>query len=407
MYKKTIIKLSAVMVIMSIFSNINVQAAITKMPTKTPAKTIIASTYATNQKTITTRDNLQSALVSGNNLLIESGTYLISSITEISSNIKVEGNTNTIIDGSNRGSFSISGLHDVEFKNITFNNLTEMTFKNSTNLKFTNCKFNNFKDNGIVLDTFDNVEFSNCIISKIGSTNVNVTWEGMGLYLVKGTNFKFHDSEISNTYGHAAIFLTSTNFEIKNNKLHDTFYRAIELYEDGNSGIISNNNIYNAGSINTTDSGVGCNGIFANGDSGNVDIISNTISNVLENAIEGQFKSIQKNIITGTGIDMKNHPTPSGEGIYLTSGKCNDNTIKNSKGPAIKGYSEDTIYGVEINGNKLINCIGSDYAVDMNSEVGYSNIKITNNVVYSTPGSVGLRDKPRVKVVVSKNVVMK
>jgi hypothetical protein len=417
MNKKSIIKLSSFVVMLTLFMNVNVQASTRKTNRKNiikttstsssaPVQTIVTSTFNSTPTKITVNDNLQSALTSGKSLILESGSYSISSITEISNNITVEGVENTIINGNNSGSLSISGLHDVEFKNITFTNLSEIYFKNSTNLKFTNCKFNNFIDNGIVLDTFDNVEFSNCIISKIGSTNVNVTWQGMGMYLVNGTNLKVHDSEISNTYGHAAIFLIgTTNFEIKNNKLHDTFYRGIELYQDGNSGTINNNNIYNSGSINTTNSGVGCNGIFADGNSNEVYIENNTISNVIENAIEGTFKSVKYNTINGTGVDMLNHPTPSGEGIYGKTGQYVGNIIKNSFGPGIKMYSENRVSELTITGNSIYNCIDSKFAININSEIGYSNVKILTNASYDNNYCVFVKKREQKNLIVSKNIV--
>lgn len=407
MYKKTIIKLSAVMVIMSIFSNINVQAATKQNIKKTPIKTTVASILNTTQTNVTTNDNLKSALQSGTNLLLDSGTYSISSISKMSNNITVEGKIDTIIQGDSIGSFSISGLHDVEFKNITFTNLNEMYFSNSKNLKFTNCKFYNFIENGLVLDTFDNVEFSNCIISKIGSTDVNVTWQGMGMYLVNGTNLKVHDTEIYNTYGHAAIFLTNNKtFEIKNNKLHDTFYRGIELYQDGNSGTINNNNIYNMGSINTTNSGVGCNGIFADGNSSGVDITSNTISNVIENGIEGTFKSVKYNTVIGTGVDMLNHPTPSGEGIYGSTGQYVGNIIKNSYGAGIKVYSESKVSNLTITQNLIYNCLDRDFAININSEIGYSNVTILSNKSYNNNYCVFVKQRSAVKLNVSKNLAL-
>ncbi|MHC1681569.1 MAG: right-handed parallel beta-helix repeat-containing protein [Clostridiaceae bacterium] len=351
--------------------------------------------------------DIQTALTSGKNVLIKSGEYFITSLTGISSNIIIKGENNVIINGLNKMSISITNLQNVQFNNITFKNMGNMTFKNSKNLKFTNCKFVNFENNGVILDVFNNIEIINCKFSNIASTAINPTWQGMGLYVVSGTGFKVSNSEFYKTYGHAAIFLVNTSFYISNNNIHDTFYRGIELFEASNSGTIYNNNIYNCGSINTTNSGVGCNGIYGDSAS-NVIVKYNKISNVIENAIEGNFKTIEKNTINGTGIDMKNHPTPSGEGIYIP-GAANvvGNTIKNSYGPGIKQYSTSTISNVNIISNYIENCLNSDYAIDLNSETGYSNIKIINNVASKETYCIGLREKPKVNVVISNNKVVK
>ena len=383
--------------------------ATTVAPTTTVVQTAKAttttSTIVSGQTPVKTTDNLSTALASGKSLLLDAGSFSIATITKIASSVTIEGKANTVINGNNSGSFSVAGLHDVEFKNIIFTNLTEMDFSNSTNLKFTNCQFLNFTTSGVVLNTFNNVEFSNCIISKIGSINVDETWQGMGLYLVNGTNLKVHDSQISNTFGHGAIFLTNTSFQIYNNKIHDTFYRGIELYLSGNSGSIYNNNIYNCGSINTDHSGIGCNGIYG-ANASKVTVISNIITNVLENAVEGNFLSIEKNTIDGTGIDMVNHPTPSGEGIYLEgSGKVIGNIIKNTHSSGIKSYSPLTISNVDIEQNTISNCDAADCAIDLNSDLGYSNINISNNKSYNNKECVGLRYNSRVNVILVNNTI--
>lgn len=351
-----------------------------------------AAKAATTTITVGSTSKLKSALTSGKNVTILNGHYIVSSLNKISSNIVIQGQDNTVIDGNNSMAASLNGVHDVEFKNLKFKNMGSMELLNSYNIKFTNVQFDNLYENGVVMDNFKNVEFNNCTISNVGSTKVDVTWEGMGLALTNGDGVKIHDSEIYNTYGHGAIFLTNnSNMEIYKNKIHDTFYRGIELYDSGNTGSIHHNNIYNTGSINTTDSGVGCNGIYADSSSDQVDILNNNISNVIENGIEGIFKSVEYNTINGTGIDMKNHPTPSGEGIYGLNGIYVGNIVKNSYGPGIKAYSEDPISNLTIIQNSIYDTVASESAININSEAGYSNVNISGNTSYNNNYCVYVR----------------
>lgn len=353
-----------------------------------------AAKAATTTTTVGSSSKLKSALTSGKNVTILNGHYIIASLNRISSNIVIQGQDNTVIDGNKSMAISLNGVHDVEFKNLKFKNIGSMELLNSYNIKFTNVQFDNLYENGVVMDNFKNVEFNNCTISNVGTTDVDVTWEGMGLALSNGDGVKIHDSEIYNTYGHGAIFLTNnSNMEIYNNKIHDTFYRGIELYDSGNTGSIHNNNIYNTGSINTTDSGVGCNGIYADSSSDQVDILNNDITNAVENGIEGIFKSVKYNTVNGTGIDMKNHPTPSGEGIYGLKGIYVGNIVKNSYGPGIKAYSEDTISDLIISQNSIYDTVNSESAININSEAGYSNVDISGNASYNNNYCVFVRYK--------------
>ncbi|MHC1681570.1 MAG: right-handed parallel beta-helix repeat-containing protein [Clostridiaceae bacterium] len=341
------------------------------------------------------------------NLTIKSGNQDISPISTIKSNTTIIGEEQATIDGKYENSITLKGLKNIEFKNIKFVNLANFTLKDSSNIKFENCIFDSFSNNGVVIENFNNVEFYNCTFSNIGNTNIDETWQGIGLYSVNGTNLKVRNNEFYNTYGHGSIFLTNTSFEIDNNKIHDTFFRGIELYQAGNIGTIRDNNIFNCGSINNTKSGEGCNGIFGI-DASNVVIKNNKITDVLENGIEGNFKSVENNVITGTGIDMINHYTPSGEGIYIFgTGKIVGNIIKNSYGAGIKKYSRDTISDIDIINNYIENCINSDYAIDLNSERGYSNIKILDNTISNNKYCEGLRETSKVNVIVSNNSILK
>lgn len=359
---------------------------------------------ATSTVTVRSVSKLQSALTSGKNVTIQDGNYIITSLTKISNNIIIQGQTNTVIDGNNKMGISLNGVHDVEFKNIKFKNIGSIELLNSYNIKFTNVQFDNLYHNGIVMDKFKNVEFSNCTISNVGNSSVDVTWQGMGLALSNGSGLKIHDSEIYNTYGHGAIFLTNnSNINIYNNKIHDTFYRGIELFDSGNSGSIHNNNIYNTGSINTTNSGVGCNGIYADDNSNQVDIMNNTISNTIENGIEGTFKSVKYNNITGTGVDMIKHPTPSGEGIYGLRGVYVGNVIKNSYGPGIKVYSEDTVSNLTISQNSIYDTADHESAINVNSEIGYSNVSISGNTSYNNNYCVFVKSGSEVNLNVTDN----
>jgi len=309
-------------------------------------------------------------------------------------------NGSTVVDLKG-DSVKLNGLENVQFENITFKNAKYFKVSDSKNVNFVNVKFEDFIQNGIYISTSSDISIIDSSFDNIGSTEIDPTWQGNGVYARDTVRLQMTNNEISRTYGHGGIFLlNSKDFIINSNKIHDTFYRGIIMYDGVFTGQIENNDIYDIGSINTTDSGVGANGIFGTGDNlYGVSVINNRIKNVLENGIEGKFGLVEGNLVDGTGIDLENHSTPSGEGIYANGLVYRNNIVKNTKKAGIKVYSSTTIKNTIIEDNQISQDSFDDkhYGIALIAETGYSNVLVKNNIVtnyrddvmvYNNDGSV-------------------
>lgn len=297
---------------------------------------------------------------------------------------KVKGNKTTTIDLKGK-SIKLNNLNNIKFQDITFKNAKYIKFENSSNLEFVNVTFEKFSHNGLYLVDSSNINITESNFDNIGSTNINPTYQGNGIYASNTLGLTVTNSEFSRTYGHGGVFLfASEEFEISNNEFHDTFYRAVMMYEGILSGTVKNNKIYDIGSINTSNSGVGANGIYGKGaDLSGVSILNNNITNVLENGIEGPFGLVEGNYINGTGMDLANHPTPSAEGIYANGLVYRNNVVKNTKNAGIKVYSSGLIENTTIENNEVSQDLfdSEHFGIALISEGGYSNILIKNNII--------------------------
>ncbi|MCM3729109.1 right-handed parallel beta-helix repeat-containing protein [Neobacillus cucumis] len=365
-----------------------------------------------NANHIETQSEFISSLTTGKNVTLKNGTYtLTADITKISNSVTIQGHNNSIIDGG-KHKISVSNLNDVTFRNITFKNFSQIDLPSSANIKFENCTFIDFIDFGITLSNFNNVQFIESKIHNIGSSSKNPTYQGSGIYANVGNKLIVQDCEISHTYGHGGVFLIKvTNIHINRNKIHDTAFRGINFYGGISTGLIDDNDIWNCGSINQTNSGVGANGIYSAGSTYDVTVSNNRISNVLENGIEGLYHIIEGNIINGTGLDTINHPTPSIEGIYPFQPRDSNqivivrkNKIKNTKGAGIKYYSSRAISNYKIVDNIISdNRYNENNGIDLNSDHSYANISVIGNKVKNKATVIYLRNKPSSNIVVDKN----
>jgi len=284
-------------------------------------------------------------------------------------------------------------LNNVQFENIKFINGKYIKVDNSSNVKFVNVTLENFIQNGFYIYDSSDISITNSKFDNIGSTNVNPTWQGNGVYVSDTTRLTMTNNEISGTYGQGGIFLiNSQDFLLNDNNIHDTFYRGISMYSGTFTGIIENNNIQDIGSINTTDSGVTCNGIFGTGDDlSGVSVLNNYIKNVLENGIEGKYGLVEGNYVDGTGIDIENHPTPSGEGIYANSTICRNNTVKNTQRAGIKVHSNGSIKNKTIEYNTITKDVfdAEHFGIAIISDIkSYSNVLVRDNIITNYSGII-------------------
>jgi hypothetical protein len=370
----------------------------------------LAETTQENVKLVRTTNDLKTSWTLGKNLILMNGTYTLdATVTGIANSITIVGQNGAVIDGDKKA-INVPNLQNVEFENITFQNFSEMQFPTAKNITFRKCKFLNFSTRGLVISNFDNVKFIECTINSIGSSAVDETWQGAGIYADKGNKLTVDSCDISRIFGQGGIYLLGvTNIYIRRNKIYDTAFRAIHFYTGVSTGLIDDNDIWNCGSINEKASGVGCNGIYSSGSTYDVTISNNRISNVLENGIEGLFGIIDNNTITGTGIDTVNFPTPSVEGIYPHAAysktiSVRNNKIKNSKGAGIKFFSESVIKNILIADNIIEDdVLNSNSGIDLNSTSGYDSVTISGNTIKNKASVIYIQNKPCVSVNITGN----
>ena len=224
------------------------------------------------------------------------------------------------------------------------------------------------------------VVLENNIFENTGLSNeLQISYQGCGVYLTN-CNVNIKHNEFYKTRGQGSIILNDCNsIEIKYNTFNQPYYRAIELNACKNaSGDIAENFIKNCGELLPNGSGVGANGIYGNVACKNVNILNNTIINSVENGIEGTFGIVSGNLIDGTGVDYENKPTPSTEGICVGEGVYVNNTIRNSHKACMKLFTNQKLSNLIITNNNLLSSQNGQ-AFDINSTVGFENVKIYDN----------------------------
>lgn len=329
-------------------------------------------------------------------------------VKNIKDNMIITGSDSeiTIVDleGS---SLKLDGLQNVEFRNIHFINAKYIKISNSKDITIVNSSFNDFVKSGLYLYDSSNVRVSDSEFSNIGSEDIEVSWQGAAIYASNIDVLTVSNNEISHTFGHGSVFVNnSKNLLIENNHIHDTFFRGIQLYDGTLTGTIKDNTISDIGSINTSHSGVGVNGIFAAADDlYGVDVLNNTITNVLENGIEGRFGRVENNIIDGTGIDVENHPTPSTEGIYANGLMYKNNIVKNTHGDGIKVYSPSLIDNLTIIDNLIIHDISGASGISLIGMNGYENVLIEDNEISGYTRIIHIHNDFTNSVVTNNNIL--
>jgi hypothetical protein len=228
-----------------------------------------------------------------------------------------------------------------------------------------------------------NLQILNPDLSDIGGTGIDPTFQGMGVYSQGGNDLRVEGGEIQRTYGQGAIFISGgARPTVRRVNIHDTFYRGIELFNNPTGALVGWNEIRRTGEINTSGSGVGCNGIYSIvASQKDAMIIGNIIEDCAENGIEGNG-TIIGNTVTRTGY--RNLSTPSKEGIFLnTRAICKGNTITGAAGDGIKFYSSVSGQETEIYGNTIVDPVGSGITAQVDGAgVVFGKLNIDGNTVY-------------------------
>jgi hypothetical protein len=250
--------------------------------------------------------------------------------------------------------------------------------------------YNNGVDNG---SGADNLKILKPDFDDIGGTGINPTFQGMGVYSQGGDDLLVEGGEIQRTYGEAAVFINGgANPSVCRVYIHDTFYRGIELFGSPTNALLGWNIIRRTGAINTTTSGVGCNGIYSIvASQRDAWIVGNDIEDVAENGIEGNG-TIEHNKVNRTGY--RNLTTPSKEGIFLnTRAACRFNTVSNAQGDGIKAFSSVSGQENDIAWNTINNPVGAGVTVQVDGAgVVFGKLNVVGTTVYGAndPSKLGL-----------------
>lgn len=325
-------------------------------------KYFISKTLVVNNPTKMTADR---ATITGNTTVFLTQRAKGSSITKLS--------FNGVNISVRCGNVSISGNSFSQIKN----NAIDVIVDSSSTIDNVN----------VANNKFDNIyPFADKLYNSSGRA-LRVTAKG------KCTNLTFAGNSCTQMYGGSAVFLSGTfsRFSIDSNIINNISGQGVELFQidENSSGEISGNTISNCGILRTIKSGVGCNGIYASTPVASVpmkyiSVVNNNISNVYENGIEGNFNLIQGNIITNTGSDLVNHPTPSPEGIF---GGMNiiKNTITNPGGHGINIFSN--------NGALIADRVITDNIIIQNKrKPGFSGISINTRVATQLTQNITIKN---------------
>lgn len=284
----------------------------------------------------------------GRLLLKNGGNYLMNGNIYIDKDITIDGN-NAIITGDGK----IFAKSNFTIQNTTFEKVTLQLESVGKTIKIVGNWFVNSADNAI--ESWSNhktlIIEDNELEGSAISTEANKNLNNSGSFFYHGSGeiefLRIKNNKGGRIGGGTAIFLTGSypDFEISDNTLETMAQRGIGFWEtEYAKGIVTRNKIIGCGLLNTkptgtnngVGAGVGCNAIYTNGNTQDVDVWENYIENVYENGIEGVFRSVKRNTIINTGIDLINYPTPSYEGVFIRSNSVvEDNTIINPKGNGI------------------------------------------------------------------------
>lgn len=271
---------------------------------------------------------------------------------------------------------------------ISGNNRTNGTSGISLLAGGSNCKLDSVK----IRDTFSNgIDNSNAStnliiinpdIADTGGAGSNPAFQGCSIYSA-GAGLRVQGGVLRRPTGQGAIFLNGgSNVVISGVDISDTFFRGINVFNNPTKVTLTCNTIRNTGSINTSGSGVGCNGIFIVANNWYDVVVSyNDIQDVAENGIEGSG-TFYCNTISRTGAFSLT--TPSKEGIFLSkSTVCFGNKITDAFGAGIKSFNQSTGATAIVKANTIISPLSAGISLQADSVSGtYSRLSVDSNIVF-------------------------
>lgn len=336
------------------------------------------SVFAIDRDTITLKpengkdlENLEKALIqvkNGDKINFNDGEFnFYNSTVKIPKSITLTGS----------GKIKSCKIDLINISNVEIDNLelirSCINIQKSSNIKIINCGFNNFKEdiNGVINIKND---CSNLTINKNNFENIgyltNSSVYGCAIkseiYSSKIKNIYIKDNKFNNINGPAAIWIGGSNAKfinifIDDNLIENTENFGVEFYKI--SGKLSfmnvkvrNNIIQNIGEIRESKTGNGCGGIYNNLSESGIEVINNTINNVLEVGIEGGYNVVKGNYIKDTGSDALNHPIADNSGIYFGGKIIENNTIVNpGNSGGIHFFSEGNLSNCVYKSNSIRN----------------------------------------------------
>lgn len=212
--------------------------------------------------------------------------------------------------------------------------------------------------NGIVGRSVTKMRVIDNDLDNLGDpATITVTSQGMGVYCDNCVDVEVSGNRITRSYGQGGVFMNaSTDATVSDNKISRTFFRGVEVFGAASTRVlVAGNHITRCGEINNTASGVGCNGIFVSGPTtaDQVLVQGNYVAQVGENGIEGMC-TIRGNTVVETGF-YGGLATPSKEGIFVSGGICEDNTVISAAEEGILSFRSVATSGMRIVGNTVVN----------------------------------------------------
>ncbi|MGN0150328.1 MAG: hypothetical protein ACI4C7_08800 [Clostridia bacterium] len=274
----------------------------------------------------------------------------------------------------------IKNKNNVYVENIDFYNFSTIKFEYCENIIFNNCTFNDFSVNGLVFRDCENISVVNCNFNNCGNAMTDYTNSGYSIRITgddtnPANNVLIENCVIENACGDAISFVGAVdNFIVRNNKINNSVWSAIDYWQPAVSGeyinIIENNSCVNIGFGEPSKydtaakvSGVGCSAIFTGKGMPMAKTIvkNNTIKNAVENGIEGAYELVYHNTIENTGENSAVRHTGSTEGIFITpvvsfEQKYISNVIQTRGLRCISSYSSepDEYKAIYIIGNSFL-----------------------------------------------------